>query len=268
MRMLPSLPALLAPLLATSALACGPDEDCPIGDRTYRIHLPPGGSEAAAGPRGGALFFAHGYRGTAGGTMGNGNLTALADRLGVALVALKSFDEDWTIPNAPSAGTRPADDEPAYIEAVKADVVARYGLDPERMMMAGFSAGGMMTWTMACERSGAFAAFVAMSGTFWAPVPASCPAPAATLHHIHGTSDGVVPIAGRPIGPTHQGDVTEALTMWRAKGFDDDMPSTLADLDCEGWGSDGDVLTYCLHPGGHSFRAEWIEELWVATFPE
>lgn len=256
-----SLLILLFALTANPAAACGADTDCTVENGTYRIALPDG-------PPTGALFFAHGYRGSAAGMMRNDALRAMTSAKGLALVALKSAGEDWTLPNAPGAGETLLRDEPAYIARVQADVAQRFAIDPDRMVLAGFSAGGMMTWTMACDRPAAFAAYIPISGTFWDPVPAACPGDPATLHHIHGTSDPVVPIAGRPIAETRQGDVTEALAMYRAKGLDQPAPFALADLDCEAWTDGTATLSYCLHPGGHRFSVDWVSALWDRTFAD
>ncbi|MEM8850908.1 MAG: hypothetical protein AAGE03_12855 [Pseudomonadota bacterium] len=121
---------------------------------------------------------------------------------------------------------------------------------------------------MACDRPEAFAAYIPISGTFWAPVPDACPGSAATIHHIHGTSDPVVPIAGRPIAETHQGDVTQALAMYRAKGFDQTAPFALSDLDCDAWTDGAATLSYCRHPGGHTFSVDWVGILWDRTFAD
>ncbi|MEM7643244.1 MAG: PHB depolymerase family esterase [Pseudomonadota bacterium] len=256
------LPVLVLALLAASpASACGPDTDCIIDNGSYRIALPDG---APAG----AVFFAHGYRGSAAGMMRNDRLRDMTDARGLALVALKSAGEDWTLPNAPGAGETLLRDEPAYIARVQADVAQRFAIDPARMILAGFSAGGMMTWTMACDRPEAFAAYIPISGTFWDPVPLACPGDPATVHHIHGTADPVVPIAGRPIAETRQGNVMQALAMYRAKGLDASVPFALADLDCEAWTDGAETLSYCLHPGGHSFSVDWVGALWDRTFPD
>ncbi|MEM0948935.1 MAG: polyhydroxybutyrate depolymerase [Pseudomonadota bacterium] len=257
--------AVAAAVLASVVHACGTETDCRIEDGTYRIYVP--GTPEADRP--GAIVFAHGYRGTAAGTMRNENLRALADDLGVALIAVKSFDEDWTIPNAPSAGTRPERDEVAYYGRVVSDAADRFGLDRDRMLATGFSAGGMMTWEVVCNDSALFAGFAPVSGTFWDPVPDTCIAPPATLIHIHGTSDRVVPMAGRPIGPTKQGDVNEALAMYRAHGgFDTELPETVSgNLTCNArLNDDGDRLELCLHSGGHGFRTAYIRRAWDLIF--
>lgn len=253
---------LLVALAAGPALACGPDTDCPVAGGTYRVHLPPGGAAS------GAILFAHGYKGSAAQTMGNASLVAMADDLGVALVALASAGDDWTLPDAPNAGRGPERDEAAYVRAVRDDVAARLGVKPDRTLLAGFSAGGMLVWNVACAAGDDFGSFAAFSGTFWRGPPEGCPTDAA-IWHVHGTSDTVVPIGGRRIGPTRQGDVEEVLAMYRAdKALAPAEPIPVADLDCVRWTGTAASLAYCLHPGGHHFRADWLRAIWGATFAE
>ena len=257
-----ALLACLGLLAAGPAAACGPDADCAVAEGVYRIHLPPGGAPT------GAILFAHGYRGSAANEMGNAAMMAMADALGVAFVALSSRGDDWTIPNAPG-GPKPADrDEVAYARAVRDDVTARTGIPPARMLFAGFSAGGMLTWNVACEAGGDYAAFLAVAGTFWQGPPARCPADAA-IWHVHGTSDATVPIGGRPIGPVRQGDVEAVLAFYRAdRGLAPDAPMPLAGLDCRRWTGPAASLSYCLHSGDHEVRADWLRAVWRATFPD
>ena len=241
----------LALLITSPALACGPDTDCVIGDRTYRLYVPDG----IAGPMG-ALVYAHGYRGSASGAMRNAGLRALADDLGMALIALKSADDDWDLAHRPNAPDQPEAREYDYVAAVIDDVALQIDLDRARLIATGFSAGGMMTWTMACGMSGTFAGFVPMSGTFWAPVPGTCSTPPASIVHIHGTDDGVVPMGGRAIGPTRQGDVPTALAMYRDFGQFTETGTVTAPggMTCiQSDNADGRVLDLCTFPGGHDF---------------
>lgn len=249
---------LFLSLLATPVLACGPDSDCPVPGGDYRIHTPEGAT--------GALFFAHGYKGSAAGTMRNANLRSLADDLGVALVALNAGGDDWTIPNAPQEGRVPQRDEVAYVAAVKNDVVTRFGLDPDRMVMAGFSAGGMLTWNVLCSGGDLFAAFVPMSGTFWAGPPDACDTDAIATHY-HGTSDGVVPIAGRPIGPTRQGDLNKVIEFYIADRQLSPAQPFSDRPECRRWTSDQAALEYCTHPEGHRFYVDDIRRVWTRELP-
>ena len=251
---------LLLTFLATPVLACGTDSDCQVPAGEYRIHVPEGAD--------GAIFFAHGYKGSAAGTMRNANLRALANELGVALVALNSGGDDWTIPNAPQEGRVPQRDEVAYVASVKADVADRFALDPDRMMLAGFSAGGMLTWNVICTGGDLFATFVPMSGTFWAGPPEACDTDARVTHY-HGTADRVVPVSGRAIGPTRQGDLTEVLDFYIA---DRGLPALTGvaapeGLTCLRAAAARTTLEYCTHPGGHRFSTTYIRRAWDRDVP-
>lgn len=245
--------AVLLVLAASPAAACGADSDCRVGDRSYRLYLPDG-----AGPMG-AFLFAHGYRGSGAGTMDNAALRRLADDLGMAFVALDSAGPDWAIPHTPQAPGREENLELGYVAEVLDDLPRQFDLDPDRVVASGFSAGGMLTWTLACGMSERFAGFVPMSGTFWAPVPGDCPAPPASLVHIHGTGDPTVPPEGRPIGGARQGDLAEALAMYRAHGGFG-APETGPGPDgmtCTRERSPaGPILAVCSFAGGHSFSVE------------
>ncbi|MGK7753599.1 MULTISPECIES: alpha/beta hydrolase family esterase [unclassified Roseovarius] len=254
--------ALALCLAAGPAMACGTETDCPLGDRTYRIHLPQGHDGTT--PLG-ALVFAHGYKGSAAGTMRNGALRAMADQLGIALVAANAKGDDWLLPNAPSGKVSSPDTALAYFDALREDIVATHAVDPDRIVMSGFSAGGMVTWTLACHRPGDYAGFIPVAGTFWAPSPETCKMPPADIVHIHGTSDRIVPLAGRPIGDTRQGDVDTILAMYRKTGGHaaSQAPALDDGLICQAWTAPNDTsLLKCLHPGAHRFRTEWLAAAW------
>lgn len=247
--------------VAGTTSACGPDSDCQIGDRHYRIRMPAGqNGETPVG----AIVFAHGYRGGARAVMSNSNLAEVASRLGVALIAVKSSGDDWSIPNAPSHATEKGVDEFAYIDAVLADASSRFPIDRTRLMASGFSAGGMMVWNLACYRADSFAAFVPIAGTFWAPIPDDCDLPVANIIHLHGDADQVVPLDGRPIGDARQGAVQDALDMYgHFGGFGPVETFQQAGFTCRDRVSEsGDLLRFCLFPGGHNFQASLIEMAW------
>lgn len=264
-RFLPAL-ALCIPL-ALPAQACGPDTDCTLGDHSYRIAMPDGHDGTSTI---GALIFAHGYKGSSRGTMRNAALRELANRLGVALVAPDAIMDDWSLANAPAAGTSTDVDELAYFDALRTDLIDQHRIDPDQSLVAGFSAGGMMVWTLACNRPRDYAGFVAIAGTFWNPVPPDCTMPPANIVHIHGTSDKIVPLAGRPIAETRQGNVDTALAMYREQGAFTVTDGLSIDdgMSCEAWQDpEGTLLAKCLHPGGHSFKASYIEGSWTLMMP-
>jgi polyhydroxybutyrate depolymerase len=251
--------ACLLALSAAPALACGPDTDCSVlGDRTYRYYMPDG----VDGPVG-AFFHAHGYRGSANGAMRNQSLRNMADRLGMAFIAMNADADDWNLAHRPSEPQQAEAREYDYVNAVIEDVAGRIDLDRDRLIATGFSAGGMMTWTLACGMGGdTFAGFVPYAGTFWAPVPEGCPAPPAHIIHIHGTEDRTVPITGRPIGPTRQGNVMDAIEMYgRHMQVLQPIPLDFPyGTQCAGgFNLDAIGLTMCVFEGGHSYSTERVE---------
>jgi polyhydroxybutyrate depolymerase len=259
--------ALLAAILMTllpalSASACGVTTDCVIGERTYRIHMP-AGHESVAG-KVGAIVYSHGYKGTAAGVMRNKSLLALADRLGVALIVGKSSGQDWSLPGRPRDPGPNRVSELDYYDRVIADAAGRFPIDTGRLLATGFSAGGMMTWNLACHRSGAYAGFAPLSGTFWSPVPQTCEGSVANIVHIHGDQDPVVPLAGRPIADTSQGDVSKVIAMYERYGhFSPPADTTHGKLRCqERRNADDNIFNTCLFAGGHSFSVKRLEQAW------
>lgn len=250
--------SLLLP--AAPASACGPDTDCMVGARSYRIRLPP---LPPGGARIGAILIAHGYRDTAANMMADAAVADAVIRLGVALITPQSDGVSWNLPGQPG-GLRPGVDDMAFIEAVIADATTRFPIDPQRIMASGFSAGGMLVWNLACNRAGLFAGFAPVSGTFWNPLPVSCPTGPATILHAHGTEDPTVPLHGRAIRDTSQGDVFDVFDRYAAWGhFGAPVETRAPGIDCtRRTNPDGRVLELCLHPGGHDLRPVDVVRAW------
>lgn len=255
--------ALLSIVLPETSFSCGVESDCLIGDRHYRVRMPAGHQE---GGRIGAIVFAHGFGGSAAGLMKNQGMTDLANDLGVAVIATKSAAKDWSIPGAPSKVTFEDVDELAYFDAVIADATRRFPIDDSRLLMTGFSAGGMMVWNLACFRSELFAAFAPMAGTFWLPEPTSCETPPANIMHIHGDNDKTVPLEGRKVMDTHQGNVVDVLNMYRIYGdYKPGEGRQTGALSCEhSQNPKGQILSFCQFQGGHSFKADFVRQAWAS----
>ena len=69
-----------------------------------------------------------------------------------------------------------------------------------------------------------------------------------------------MPLNGRPIRETHQGKVSEALALYRSYGgFGPAKTAVAQNLTCEmRKNGDGEVLDFCLFPGGHSFSTKHL----------
>jgi len=251
---------LLAPAIAAG---CGSATPCMVDGGEYRIALPP---KTAEGQKTGAIVYFHGYRGSAEGVMANKGLMQVAKDLSVALISPHGDGRTWSFPGSPSQRR----DEFAFVEAVMADALARFPIDPDRVMASGFSMGGSMVWFLACQAPARFAGYAPIAGAFWEPLPEACelaPPALAHLFHVHGRTDTVVPLAGRPIanGRAHQGDTFKSIDVWLRPLGADIAKSSYPDgkLDCAFWTPAGDGgIELCLHGGGHSMRPAWVARAW------
>ncbi|MEO0946515.1 MAG: polyhydroxybutyrate depolymerase [Pseudomonadota bacterium] len=251
-----------ATFITQQAHACGADTNCNIlENRHYRIRMPEGHDGKTPV---GAIIYAHGYKGSAAGAMRNKSMGKAVSDLGLALIAVKSGSDDWDIPNAPHEPAPERQKEMEYFDAVLADVGKQFPVDTSNIMMTGFSAGGQVTWTLACNRSTSFAGFAPMAGTFWEPTPKTCETPPAHVLHLHGTADRVVPLKGRPIRNTHQGNVFDVISMYtELGGYEEKSKANPLDLQCErSENKNGKVLEICLHGGGHQFKTQYIVRAW------
>ncbi|WP_209003962.1 hypothetical protein [Labrenzia sp. CE80] len=245
---------------AVAADACGDEVPCELEEGTYYALLP---DDAETMPPAGAVFYLHGHRGKALNAVRNASFKKLANDLNVVFVAVQGIDGTWSFPTAP----RSLRDENAFFDAVLDDVEDRFNIDREKTLLTGFSSGGFMTWYLACDDADRFAGYAPIAGAFWKPLPEECPTEAPYLFHVHGTSDTVVPLEGRPLGggKYHQGDVFKSFDVWLQQlGLTDDKPMTYDDgiLRCERWSPETGLLELCLHDGGHSVRADWVARAW------
>ncbi len=163
-------------------------------------------------------------------------------------------------------------DDVAFSLTVLEDVMAHTPISAERIIVAGFSAGGSMAWMMGCYAGDRFAAVVSVAGALRRPGPGSlCPNPSPRALQLHGFGDKQVPFEGRSIRNWHQGDVHQTLTLFRASNSCRSNPDDI--IVSKKWRMrhwrtcrNGD-LAYVEHDGGHglprgwtNLAARWFEE--------
>ena len=196
---------------------CGaPQSPCVVDGGEYYAALP----EAAASPP--AVIWLHGYARSGKAMIQNPDYVSPFTRRGYAVIMPTgqpwpgSGDLDWGVVDGHGL---PRDDV-AFVQAVRADAVARFGLDPSRILLAGFSRGGSMVWDIACRAPASATAFAAVSGAFWEPFPADCAGPV-DLFHTHGFKDRLVPFEGRDVTfagfDFTQGNVMKGIDIWRRR---------------------------------------------------
>ena len=227
----------------------------------------PGGRYLALPPRGwdgrqplSATIFFHGWQSDAAAFAWDPVFVTAFAREGVMLILPDGLEHTWAHQGSPSE----ARDEIAFMDAVRADMLKRWPVAPDGILVTGFSQGGSMVWDLACRRGRDYRAFVAVAGAFWEPLPDRCTGGPIDLLHIHGTADRTVPMAGRAIGERwHQGDVLAGLGVLRAldgcAGHARPAPA-LGGMACRGWTgcSTGRELVLCEHPGGHAMPEGWV----------
>jgi polyhydroxybutyrate depolymerase len=240
------------------ASACPGLDPCEVAGGRYHA-LPPRGWDGH-GLLAATIFF-HGWRSSGLAFAQDAAFIAAFAAEGVMLVLPDGVGQTWAHNGSPGR----ARDELAFMDAVRADLLARWPVDPGRLLVTGFSQGASMVWDLACWRGRDYAAFAAVSGAFWEPLPASCPGGPVNLLHLHGTADSVVPMEGRAIrGAWRQGDVRQGLAVLRQAGGCPTAPTREAaadpDLRCEVWEAceRGHELRLCLHDGGHLMPEGWV----------
>ena len=165
-------------------------ETVPLGDRFYRIDLP-------QAPAGAPLIVAlHGGGGGADQFARNSGLSAPANGKGYAVLYPEGTGRaaTWNAGYCCGQAQRRRVDDLAFLDAVIADAVRRFGLNPARVYLTGMSNGAMMAETYAAERPGKVRAVAGVAGTMDAT--RFTPLGRMPLLHIHGTADDRVPYAG------------------------------------------------------------------------
>lgn len=248
----------------------GAEAPCSVPLGSYHIELPEKGGE---GPLPVILFF-HGAGGSGTHVLGPQSLLKPFRDAGYAVIGANGqlrpggFGAGWSFrPEGPQQR-----DELLFARQVIADANARFNLDPNRLLVSGFSIGASLVWYLACKEPGLATAYAPLAGGFWRPHPRQCAGPI-DLFHTHGWRDRTVPLEGRPLrgGQIEQGDVFEGLQLWRAvngcKGLRADAFETDAIFWRRHWNAceSGREIVLQLHPNDHDgVPPEWAESarLW------
>ncbi len=255
--------AAAACLSTAMAQACGTEGPAcavPLGE--YRVALPAPG--AIARP---ALVFLHGAGGAGADILGRGDIAPEFTAHGYVVIAPDGLirpefnRRGWQFrPNMVYAR-----DELAFIRQVLADAAQRWNIDRARILLGGESIGGSLTWYLACQAPGEFAAFAPVAGGFWNPLPENCAGPVKLLH-THGWADATVPLEGRRIRDiATQGDIFAGLAIWRRVNGCARHPPTEVTMTAHAWlrrwagCAPGAHLELALHPAGHEVPDWWAK---------
>jgi polyhydroxybutyrate depolymerase len=229
-------------------------------DRAYRLYIPAGLSSPAP-----LVVMLHGGFGSAQQAERAYGWDELADTAKFVVAYPDGVGRAWNV-NGGCCG-RPAReniDDVGFVNAVVGDVAANVNVDPQRRYATGISNGGMLAYALACN-----------TGTFTAIGPDSatqldaCAAPhPASVMHIHGTGDKMIPYnGGRGAGVAHIDGpaVPDLNAFWRnvdgcaAPTSTTDGAVTTSTAGCPDGRS---VVLVTVAGGGHEWPSFATQRLW------
>jgi polyhydroxybutyrate depolymerase len=213
-----SSPAVPTEVPATSAASASLGEDRTLSvegrDRQYLVYVPKSIDKAKPSP---LLLYLHRSGQTRLGAAEETELNAQAERLQFVVVYLQALgigpsnvqaQWNWGCCQGDYAFDQKVDDV-AYARQVIQKLTTERSIDPERIYVAGFSAGAIMTYRIACEAPQLVAAVAAISGVL--PTTDCAPPTDLSLLEIHGTQDDRVPYEGCSPSTTKCSNKTAAV---------------------------------------------------------
>lgn len=254
--------------------------------RSYLIHNT---QAAKSGPKP-AVIGLHGFRApqeqiTAEGQLDRvlwGKLEALASKEGFITVYPGAIDGRWNymagLPKPVRAGAEIADDV-GFITRLIDYLSAQKIIDRNRLYVAGFSRGALMTFEMLCRHADTFAAAVAMAGAMMEAQRDACkPARARPIAVIVGTADRSMPYDGWVFPNGRLLSVPETMDFWRrqhgcTEQSDKSLPaserseSRIRLIQWAGCRQPDSVRLYRIEGGGHQAPSEEASPpRWIKSF--
>jgi polyhydroxybutyrate depolymerase len=246
--------------------------------RTYLVHIPSGYKPETPLP---LVVVIHGAFDTAEGMEKISRFSQLADREGFMVLypngmGLLGFLQHWNAGHCCGKAAGDNLDDVGFVAATIEDVCSRFKVDRDRIYMAGFSNGGMLTYRFAAERGDLLAAAAPMAASIggkpsedlpeWRIPEPVRPIP---LIVFHGLSDDDVPYEGG--ASRHRGgtrtyrSVEESVQFWVARNGC--SPQTVSKelngggvllklwMDCK---DDADVALYLIRAWGHVWPGNYF----------
>ncbi len=228
-------------------------------ERSYRLYKP--ASVAAPAP---LVVMLHGGFGSAEQAERAYKWDELADSDKFIVAYPEGLHRAWNVNGGGCCG-RPARegvDDVAFIGAAVADIAKNIAIDLARVYATGMSNGAIMAYTLACDTD-TFAAIGPVSGTQLdacrSPRPAS-------VFHIHGTADRLVPYqGGQGFSVINGPSVPDVNAFWRnvdhcgAPAVTTDGPVSTSTTACPG---NRGVVLATVDQGGHDWPAFATRTLW------
>ena len=162
------------------------------GPRSYVLHLPVGG--VPDGPRPVVLVLPGLFTGAADVERASG-FDAVSDTTGAVVVYAEGLKDSWNAGHCCGYAAGEGVDDVTALRGVVDAVETQVWIDRRKVVVAGFSNGGMLAYRFACERPREVAGIVVVSGAL---VTDGC-APSSPVAVVvnHGVDDKTVPETGQ-----------------------------------------------------------------------
>ena len=193
--------------------------------RTAQVYVPPGTQPSDSLP---LVLVLHGFTQSGSTMLNSAGFNALAQQYRAVIAYPNGVNNGWnTQSGMPGASTA---DDVGFLLTLADSIRFRWGTRYHRMYSCGFSAGGFMSYRLACEHPERFEAIASVAGTMSTAAFSACQAPPlppayrVRLMHIHGTSDAVVSYGGG------NGNVSadQCVQAWVTRSICPASPVTLA----------------------------------------
>jgi polyhydroxybutyrate depolymerase len=180
-------------------------------ERSYLLEAP--GRFAVARP---LIIALHGWLGSGSAIEEMSRLSEAAYRQGLVVAYPDGVWRSWGV--SPTEPKWVAD--AAFLKAVVRDVSARVRIDPRRVYLVGFSAGGFMAQALACTGEMPVAGLAVVSSNLFAEAAEACGhPPAVPFLLVHGTADPMVPYQGGSTARGQMLSIPDTMAYWaRANG--------------------------------------------------
>lgn len=160
-------------------------------ERDYRLFIPPAYSDGESLP---LVFNFHGFGSNAIEQQLYSAMNLVADTAGFFICYPNGIADAWNV----GWDFGSTADDVGFTEALLDDLIANYGIDPNRVYSCGMSNGGFMSYRLACELNDRIAAVASVTGSM-APgfLPTCEPGKPVPIMEIHGNADATVPYNGQ-----------------------------------------------------------------------
>lgn len=174
--------------------------------RDYIVYLPASYTPGSSLP---LVLVLHGFTQSATTIMNVSDFNTVAETNNFIAVYPQGINNGWNT-NTGFPGGSTADDI-GFIGALIDEMYTLYTVDTNQIFSCGFSAGGYMSYRLACESTRCFAAIASVAGTMTTNAFDDCaPSKNMPVMQIHGTSDAIVNYNGGFGGKS----VDDVVNLW------------------------------------------------------